>query len=76
MALINYAPPAIPVAPEEYDSIFMNQLVRSLNIYFRQLGSTTPIVVDSIQLSKLPTSSAGLVPGSVWNNSGVLNIVP
>jgi hypothetical protein len=76
MALKNYAPPALPVAPENYDPIYMNQLVRSLNIYFRQLGSTTPVVVDSIQLNKLPTSSTGLVSGSVWNNSGVLNIVP
>jgi hypothetical protein len=76
MALQQFSPPALPVAPEEYDPIFMNQFIRGLNIYFRQIGSTTPIVVDSIQLTNLPTSSTGLPSGSVWNNSGVLNIVP
>lgn len=27
-------------------------------------------------MKNLPTSSAGLVSGQVWNNAGVLNIVP
>ena len=30
----------------------------------------------AIFLSNLPTSSTGLNPGQVWNNSGVLNIIP
>lgn len=36
------------------------------------LGDTGVI----LNFANLPTSSAGLVSGDVWNNSGVLNIVP
>jgi len=35
--------------------------------------SSNPSV--SIIFNSLPTSSAGLVPGQIWNNAGVLNIV-
>lgn len=75
MALKEFAPPALPLPPADYDQQYFNQLVRSLNTYFRQAGSTTPIVVDSITLNDLPTSSAGLPAGSVWNDSGTLKIV-
>jgi len=30
----------------------------------------------SLNLSALPTSSAGLSSGDLWNNAGVVNIVP
>ena len=75
MALKSFAPPALPLPPKEYSEEYVNQLVRSLNSYFRLLGSTTPIVVDSITLNDLPTSSTGLPPGSVWNDGGTLKIV-
>ena len=75
MALKLFAPPSLPLPPKEYSEQYFNQLVRSLNAYFRQAGSTTPIVVDSITLNDLPTSSAGLPVGSVWNDAGTLKIV-
>ena len=75
MALKSFAPPNLPLPPTEYSSQYFNQLVRSLNTYFQQAGSTTPIVVDSITFNKLPTSSAGLPVGSVWNDAGTLKIV-
>jgi hypothetical protein len=31
--------------------------------------------VNCLHFSNIPTSSAGLAPGTVWNNGGVLNIV-
>ncbi len=31
---------------------------------------------NTINLKTLPTSSAGLVSGDLWNNSGVVNIIP
>jgi hypothetical protein len=34
------------------------------------------LFVNNISIKNAPTSSAGLPSGSVWNNSGVLNIVP
>jgi hypothetical protein len=32
--------------------------------------------VNNLSITTIPTSSAGLPSGSVWSNSGVLNIVP
>jgi hypothetical protein len=75
MALKSFAPPLLPLPPTAYSPQYFDQLVRSLNSYFRQLGSTNPIVVDSITLNDLPTSSAGLPVGSVWNDAGTLKIV-
>jgi len=34
------------------------------------------ILGSNINMSSLPTSSVGLVSGDVWNNLGILNIVP
>ena len=75
MALKSFAPPTLPLPPAEYTPQYFDQLVRSLNAYFRQVGSTTPIVVDSITLNDLPTSATGLPVGSVWNDAGTLKIV-
>ena len=76
MALKQFTAPTLPLPPGNYDAQYFNQLVRVLNIYFQQAGSTTPVVFDSITLTNLPTSSAGLPSGAVWNDANVLNIVP
>ena len=75
MALLLFAPPALPLAPGEYNSEYFNQLIRSLNAYLNQIGSTTPIVIDQLTLLALPTSPVGLKPGTVWNDGGTLKIV-
>jgi hypothetical protein len=75
MALQLFAPPVLPLAPTEYNSEYVNQLIRALNVYLKQVGSTTPIVVDEITLLALPTSPTGLRPGTVWNDNGTLKIV-
>lgn len=75
MALKLFAPPNLPLPPVEYTPQYFDQLVRTLNAYFRQAGSTTPIVVDSITFNNLPTSATGLPVGSVWNDAGTLKIV-
>jgi hypothetical protein len=54
--------------------------VRTLTI--PDVSGSLPNIVDvtggkkSIVLSQLPTSSAGLASGTLWNNSGVVNVVP
>ena len=75
MALLLFAPPVLPLAPTEYNPEYLNQLIRALNTYLNQIGSTTPIVIDQLTLLALPTSPAGLRPGTVWNDSGTLKIV-
>ena len=75
MALLLFAPPILPLAPTTYNPEYFNQLVRALNIYLNQIGSTTPIVIDQLTLLALPTSPVGLRPGTVWNDGGILKIV-
>ena len=75
MALLLFAPPVLPLAPTEYNPEYLNQLIRALNTYLNQIGSTTPIVIDQLTLLALPTSPAGLRPGPVWNDNGTLKIV-
>jgi hypothetical protein len=75
MALLLFAPAVLPLAPSEYNPEYFNQVIRALNIYFRQLDSTTPIVIDQLTLLALPTSPVGLRPGTVWNDGGILKIV-
>jgi hypothetical protein len=75
MALQRFKAPTLPVAPDSYNSNFMSQLTRALTSYFNLLDSTTPIQVDSMILSGLPTNGAGLAIGSVYSDNGTLKIV-
>lgn len=90
----------LPLAPMEYDVAYMNNLVRILNFFIKQVNNPGPINGSSLLLddkdkntkfnvnpdeerevlvwimTNLPTSSTGLLSGQVWNNAGVLSIVP
>ncbi len=75
MALKSFTSPSLPLAPNTYDPEHFNQVIRALNIFFSQLNSTSPIVVDSISLLALPTSALGQRAGTVYNDGGFLKIV-
>ena len=75
MALLKFKAPTLPMPTTAYDVNFMNQLVRALGNYFSLLDSTTPIQVDSITLTRLPVTGAGLPVGSVYQNGDVLMLV-
>ena len=75
MGLKLFSSPSLPLAPSTYDPEYFNQVIRALNVYFRQLDSTTPIVIDSLTLLALPTSAIGQRVGTVYNDNGVLKIV-
>jgi len=75
MALIKFKAPTLPVPPNQYDVNFMSQFARALSTYFNLLDSTSPIQVDSMILSNLPTNGAGLPIGSVYSDNGTLMVV-
>ena len=75
MGLQLFTSPSLPLAPSSYDPEYFNQVIRALNVYFRQLDSTSPIVIDSLTLLALPTSALGQRVGTVYNDGGVLKIV-
>ena len=75
MGLQLFSSPSLPLAPSTYDAEYFNQVIRALNTYFRQLDSTTPVVIDKLTLLALPTSALGQRAGTVYNDGGVLKIV-
>ena len=75
MGLQLFSSPSLPLAPSTYDPEYFNQVIRALNTYFRQLDSTTPVVIDKLTLLALPTSALGQRAGTVYNDGGVLKIV-
>ena len=75
MGLQLFTAPSLPLAPSTYDPEYFNQVIRALNVYFRQLDSTSPIVIDRLTLLALPTSALGQRVGTVYNDGGVLKIV-
>lgn len=77
MANANRVPdPVLALAPLEYDVQYLNMIVRQLNYYIQQQANPGDLRGTTLTLSQLPTSSTGLAPGTVWNDSGTLKIVP
>lgn len=77
MANANSVPdPVLALAPLEYDTQYMNMIVRQLNYYMQQHANPGAVRGTTLNLSQLPTSATGLVSGDIWNSAGTLKIVP
>lgn len=75
-ALDEYGAAGLSFTPTARWAIY--QVGQNDNNYFRAkviIGSTNVPGVSNLRITGLPTSSAGLNAGEVWNNGGVLNIV-
>ena len=75
MGMQGFKAPALPVPPVEYDQRYHTDLIRILRLYFNQLDSTTPLVLDGLQLLNLPTSGYGLRENTVFRVGEDLKIV-
>ena len=69
-------PPRLPEAPPEYSVGYMSDLIRALEIFIEQERTPGELRGTKITLTDLPTASTGLESGALWNNSGVVNIIP
>lgn len=65
----------IPGAPETYTKAQMDDILRVLRIAFQQVNNPGELRGSTLVLTNLPTSSAGLPAGSVWNDGGILKVV-
>jgi hypothetical protein len=67
------APPQLPVAPLEYDRVYIEQLLNSLRIYFNQLSSVSALSAAAlnIDIRTLPTqlALATLRSGDVYRDT-------
>ena len=68
-------PPVLPDPPAVYSQQYMDTLVKSLKWALAQIRNPGPVRGTTIVLTDLPTSAAGLEPGSLWNDGGTVKIV-
>lgn len=79
---------ALPLPPRDYNQDYMNRLVKQLALTIAKINAVRPLTVGSdlagelagypvsgLTIVNVPTSSAGLPPGSVWSDGGTLKIV-
>ena len=59
MSQTNVTPPSLPLAPEQYNRQYMDQLNNVLRLFFNQIGSPGPLAGASINLNvnTLPTDA-------------------
>lgn len=83
MGLKKFTAPALPLASEAYSREYADQLVRVLNLYFKQLDSSSGIVVDNLSISvregsvTIPTQVdlANLRVGDVYMDTTASNVL-
>lgn len=67
--------PRLPTAPEDYSQVYMQDLLRALEVFMQQERNPGELRGTKITLTSLPTSSTGLESGALWNDSGTVKIV-
>lgn len=67
--------PVLPLPGQQYDAVYLANLVRILNIYFTQLQNPGPLQGTTLNLSELPTSATGLAVGDVWVDTSAGNVL-
>jgi len=71
MAQKNVVAPRLPSPPQEYDPVYINQLLSLLRLYFNQLDNTGPIAAST------QTNGTEVISGlSFFPTSGVLPSLP
>jgi hypothetical protein len=68
------APPRLPEAPQEYSASYMQDLIRSLEIFIEQERNPGEIRATSLTLTDLPTSATGLETGTLYNDAGTVKV--
>ena len=69
------APPRLPEAPADYSSQYMQDLIRTLELFITQERNPGELRGTKITLTALPTSASGLEAGALYNDSGTVKIV-
>ena len=75
MALVGVPPPRLPEPPEQIARQYVEDLVRSLEIFISQERNPGELRATKITLTDLPTSSSGLEVGALFNDNGTIKIV-
>ena len=68
------APPRLPEAPEEYTRSYMQDLIRTLEIFIEQERNQGEIRATRLTITDLPTSATGLEAGTLYNDAGTVKV--
>lgn len=69
------APPVLPQPPRGgVDARYMDALINALNFWIQQTNNPGPLRATTVTITQLPTSSAGLEPGTLWNDLGTVKV--
>lgn len=75
MAQVSIAPPRLPDPTEEYSQQYMDDLIRTIELFIQQERTPGEMRGTKITLTDLPTSATGLETGALYNDSGTVKIV-
>lgn len=67
--------PNLGQPPEAYEREYFLRLVNEITRLTEELNSVKRGYFTGVNLSALPTSAIGLIPGDMYNNAGTVKIV-
>jgi len=66
--------PYLAIPPADYDQRYFAELVQTIAVYMQQERNPGEGRFTKVVLTDLPTSAAGLEPGTLWNDSGTVKV--
>ena len=75
MAQVNTPAPRLPKPPETIDRRYMEDLIRTLQLFITQERNPGEMRGTRLTLTDLPTSATGLETGALYNDSGTVKVV-
>ena len=75
MAQVNTPAPRLPEPPETIDRRYMEDLIRTLQLFITQERNPGERRGTKLTLTDLPTSATGLETGALYNDSGTVKVV-
>lgn len=67
--------PVLPLPPAEYDRVYMESLVRAVEIYFLQSEEPGDLRASKMAATQLPTTGGALRDGDIFDDGGILKII-
>lgn len=68
------APPRLPEPTVEYSPQYMQDLIRTLELFIEQERNPGEIRATRLTLTDLPTSATGLEAGTLYNDAGTVKV--
>lgn len=66
--------PLFPVAPQDYDPVFMAEVVSAFSVFLQQVNNPGPWRATAMTLTALQDNDQGLEVGALYQREGFLKI--